>query len=414
MTQEERELCIKYAPEIYFDKNDGSNIGVGPITIAEVAEPETLNYTVNASTWYFIASPTGTAPTNINALGDLYYYDEQDHMWRNKKINANANGFDFYYGKGYLCANKDAAVTLSFTGNLFAGDTYSVPITYHATTSEDDDNSLAGWNLVGNPFNSNAYIGQSYFVIGQEEGKWKVLAGSGAIDPFAGVMVQATKNTNITFSKNQGKSEGNVMLAVLRKEMTRGTSSMIDNAIVSFDEGSQLEKLVFNNELSKLYIPQNGKDYAVVSAQAQGELPVNFKPSTDGEYTITVNPEGVEMNYLHLIDNITGMDIDLLQTPSYTFEATTRDYESRFRLVFGANNENGASGSATFAYFNGSEWQVSNEGEATLQVIDMMGRIVSTETVNGNCNLNLNQNAGVYMLRLINSNGVKTQKVVVR
>ena len=123
--------------------------------------------------------------------------------------------------------------------------------------------------------------------------------------------------------------------------------------------------------------------------------------------------ENVEFNYLHLIDNLTGMDVDLLQTPSYTFEAKTNDYASRFRLVFSANSAN-EQNAETFAYFNGSNWTVSNLGEATLQVVDVTGRTVSSETINGNATISLNQTPGVYMLRLVNGNSVKVQKVVVR
>jgi hypothetical protein len=34
--------------------------------------------------------------------------------------------------------------------------------------------------------------------------------------------------------------------------------------------------------------------------------------------------------------------------------------------------------------------------------------------INGNAELNLNQPAGVYVIRLVNGDNVKTQKVVVR
>ena len=57
---------------------------------------------------------------------------------------------------------------------------------------------------------------------------------------------------------------------------------------------------------------------------------------------------------------------------------------------------------------------ISNMGSATLQVIDVMGRVLNSETLNGNAEIHLNQPAGVYMLRLINGNDVKVQKVVVR
>jgi hypothetical protein len=176
-----------------------------------------------------------------------------------------------------------------------------------------------------------------------------------------------------------------------------------------------LPKFYFGNPNASLYIPQGNKEYAIATSDGQGEMPLNFRANTDGQYTLTVNPEGVEMNYLHLIDNMTGNDVDLLATPSYTFNATTRDYESRFRLVFAANNENGVSaGSTTFAYFSNGNLVVNNEGNATLQVIDVMGRVLSNQTISGTAELSLNQQPGVYVLRLVNGNDVKTQKIVVR
>lgn len=57
---------------------------------------------------------------------------------------------------------------------------------------------------------------------------------------------------------------------------------------------------------------------------------------------------------------------------------------------------------------------MSNQGEATLQVIDMMGRVLSSETFTGNAEISLNKPAGVYMLRLVSGSEVKMQKVVVR
>ena len=148
-------------------------------------------------------------------------------------------------------------------------------------------------------------------------------------------------------------------------------------------------------------------------------MPVNFKAEKNGSYTLNVSAENMGMHYLHLIDNITGTDVDLLADPSYSFEAKTTDYASRFRLVFDANENGASTSSAAFAYYNGNNWVISNPStgsgsEATLQVIDVMGRILRSETINGNAEINLNQPAGIYMLRLVNGENVKTQKIVVR
>ena len=142
-------------------------------------------------------------------------------------------------------------------------------------------------------------------------------------------------------------------------------------------------------------------------------MPVSFKAAENGTYTLSVNVENMDVDYLHLIDNMTGMDIDLLQTPSYSFEANTTDYTTRFRLVFstitsiGENND-------SFAFFSNGRFIVSNEGQATLQVIDVTGRIVSDEIINGTCSVSVDTTPGVYMLRLVSGNNVKIQKVVVK
>ena len=197
--------------------------------------------------------------------------------------------------------------------------------------------------------------------------------------------------------------------------VVRDRAGIIDRAIVRLGEGSKLPKFQLNANDTKIYITEGNQDYAIVYSHNDAEIPVSFKAAERGTYTINVNVKNVEMTYLHLIDNLTGMDVDLLANPSYTFEASNDDYESRFRLVFKANadvEENAAT--ETFAYFNGSEWVINTTGNATLQVVDMMGRVLRSEQINGNTAVNLNQAAGIYMLRLVNGENVMVQKVVVR
>ena len=140
-------------------------------------------------------------------------------------------------------------------------------------------------------------------------------------------------------------------------------------------------------------------------------MPLNFKATENGEYTIFVNPEGVEMGYLHLIDNLTGADVDLLTTSSYTFSAKTTDYASRFRLVF-STSEN-TDGDTAFAFISNGNLIVTGEG--TLQIIDVLGRQLITRELQTSY-LQLPTSflpAGVYILRLINGEKVSTQKIVI-
>lgn len=382
--------------------------------------------------WYFIASPFAanqsltwdSITTHIRSTDTvLYYYDEATHYWRNIKVAANADGFDYANGKGYLYANNQS-VTLTFAGtSLVEGDVKEITLDYHATTSANENNPLAGWNLVGNPFNCNATLDMDCFIIdGMAINTTAQTAGEYIVAPCQGVMVKAIEDGQaVTFTKHPDNAPApqpnQLQVTVAQQVMNRGavTSTVNDNVIVNFNEGSLLEKFSFNAEAAKLYIPQNDKEYAIVSAEAQGEMPLNFRANADGQYTLTVNPEGIEMNYLHLIDNMTGANVDLLSTPSYTFTAKTTDYESRFRLVFASNGTSTSSATEeTFAFFSNGNLAVNNEGEATLQVIDVMGRVLSSQTISGTAELSLNQVPGVYVLRLVNGNDVKTQKIVVR
>ena len=71
-------------------------------------------------------------------------------------------------------------------------------------------------------------------------------------------------------------------------------------------------------------------------------------------------------------------------------------------------------GAASFAYFNGSEWIINHDGEAQLQVIDVMGRIVASHSGHIRRLSTAGMAPGVYVLRLINNDKVRTQKIIVR
>ena len=61
----------------------------------------------------------------------------------------------------------------------------------------------------------------------------------------------------------------------------------------------------------------------------------------------------------------------------------------------------------------GDKLVVNGEGE--LQIIDMLGRVVMTDQLTGSqSTTNLPKTAGVYVLRLTDTNGTRTQKMVIR
>ena len=413
-----RKIYVPYESlDLYKAKEIYSDLWKDAIT--PMAYTVASGYGTSNGSWTFIASPLveTTDPTTVDNMitetkYDLYRFDQSEELeWQNYEERS----FNLVNGQGYLYANAEDA-NIIFKGTFNEDETKDVDLIY------DANSDFAGLSLVGNPFPVDAYINRSYYVMNEFGTEIKPVAVStaAAIPPCTGVMVRAEStetNPKVTFSKTapqNATNNGNLQIAVTQNSI-RG-NAMIDQAIVSFNEGDKLGKYLLNEGNARLYIQQGDKEYAIVCAEKLGETPLNFKVKENGTYALSINPENVEMEYLHLIDNLTGNDIDLLQTPSYTFNAKKSDYASRFRLVFVANGafEGSDSGSEAFAYFNNGKFIVNNEGEATLQVIDITGHVLSSEQISGSCHKAMETTSGVYMLRLINGDKVRTQKVIVK
>ena len=379
----------------------------------ETVEPESYTLTINGYAagsddgYYLIASPVSVNPAEVQGMTegefDLYYFDEsQDLEWINYK--GENGSFNLEPGKGYLYAKKATTegevFSFELSGTLYDG----TPI----TLAKVGNGEFQGWNLVGNPFADTAYINRDFYVM-KEDGS-EIITGEGnKIAPMQGFFVIAEQDgEELAISTETPSNTGSKIVV----NVTQNRGNVIDRAIVRFGEGRQLPKFMMNPGNTKLFIAQADNEYAVVRSANEGEMPVSFKAAENGYYTLNIKAEDTEMGYLHLIDNMTGADVDLLSTPNYTFQANTTDYANRFCLVYAATTSINESASDDFAFFNGNEWVINSDGEATLQVIDMTGRVLSSQTVNGNTNLKLNQANGVYLLRLLQNNTVKNQKIV--
>ncbi len=286
-------------------------------------------YGEGAGGYYLIASPvTEVSPSTENGFHteeyDLYYFDQsQEQEWRNYKVNP----FELVSGKGYLYASK-TNTTLTFTGEPYMGNG-------NVTLNYIEGNNFSGWNLVGNPYDVTAYIDRDFYIM-REDGE-EIIPGNGnAIAPMQGIFVIAVRDgEEMTFSTNAPTNNGSKVVVNVRRKH----GDVIDRVMVRFDGGAMLPKHMLHPENTKLYIAESEKEYAVVSNSGNNVTPVCFSAAENGTYTLNVEVDNMKMEYLHLIDNMTGADIDLLQTPEYTFQARTTDNASRFQLVFANTSE---------------------------------------------------------------------------
>jgi len=414
-------------------------------------------YTTDKNGWNLITMPymnnvsplliSNLVPSDPNSTSyDLYWLNTSDTQWENYKQHHEES--DYSIGKEKACLYATSTdVTLQIHPSIHIP---TIPYTEEGNAvflAQSGDN----WNLIGNPYTFKAYANRPFYRMNADgtalelvENYWEV-----PLNVCEGIVVQADNSIpsdSCTFTRTApvpptSGGKGGLQIEVVELVETpvnrgdgpsTGSGTLaLDKAIVSFNEGSQLGKFYFMEQDANIYLPQGGKEYAIASVSAgrdgvhtvSTEVPVNFKARKNGTYTLTVNPEGVEMAYLHLIDNMTGADVDLLGAParSYSFTAKTTDYASRFRLVFAAKAP--SAGSATddpFAFCNNGDWIISNpstgSGTATLQAFDMLGRQLSSQEIHSTFRIphSAFPTPGVYVLRLINDEEVRTQKIVVR
>jgi len=348
--------------------------------------------------------------TMLSGDYDLYYFDQtHDKEW----INYRQQAFNLQLKKGYLYANQET-VTLRFEGTPFTGDGI-VDLDYYTDQTNPNPGvpvQFPGVNLIGNPFPENANLDRSYFYMHDDGDKFVPATTESPIAPLEGVfVVAAQEGEQATFTPAAaGNKISKVRIDVL---MNRG--ELVDRAIVSFNANTTLPKFMLNPEDSKLYIAQNDREYAIVESNRENSLPVNFKAESNGTYTLAVNSSEVEMEYLHLIDNLTGADVDLLANPNYQFNATTSDSESRFVLAFKAMTGVEEQNQGNFCFVNGRNLYFCEETQgAEFNLVDMTGRTVSTQVLNGNCVSLDNFATGVYVVRLGNGDNAKTQKIMVK
>jgi hypothetical protein len=313
----------------------------------------------------------------------------------------------------YLYANKETK-TLSFTGTFYSGNPQ-----YTMLNAAGSD--WPGYQLVGNPLPCNASITAGtkitgYYMMNEQSRSDVIAVEEPIVAPATSLLIIANGGNpatqrRVTFVPSTEEANVRSAKSLITIEVLSDNGILEDRAYVRNYESEDLDKFSLSKEGTKIFIPQNGKKYAAVYAGEAKTMPLCFTSTEGGIHTLTVNVENMNCSYLHLIDNVTGTDIDLLRTPKYSFNADDSNYATRFKLVFDEQATNEIA--ENFAFISNGELMINNSGEATLQVMDITGRILSTENIQNCYSKSLNLSAGVYVVRLSNGNDVKAQKIVV-
>ena len=440
---------------------------------AEVAFAEVpKNYAFNTRGYF-----PSTVPTDYDEI-DFYCYYEPEYHWINFKRNSNSHWHQYaptepldymHYnpstgeyvsgnednlipGKGYLMALKKETL-LQATGQL-----NNTNVTIGVTKTGE---YRTGYNLIGNPyqsfydFNDFATDNATLWSGGLENSSYILLSGNsyrqyaygasanpfGAgryLHPHQGFMVIVDGSaTQATFSNAKriialpdGASsqfrDGEWVNYPLVNLIATGEDGKYDLTTVELgrpDKGGARKAYDLHQGKGCIYTHYEGGDYSIAFTQPGiTEVGVRFEADEEATFTMTWDTENGTFTYLHLIDNMMGADIDCLKETEYRFSATPDDYKSRFRLVFGYTGieepeEDGSStdpGTNNFAFQMGNELVVNGDG--TLQVVDMMGRLIETKELHGTqSRIQLpTATAGIYLLRLVDKNGMRVQKIMLK
>ena len=381
------------------------------------------------------------------------------------------NDTEWVPGKGYLMALSSESMMMADgilnTGNVNMKITKSGIWENMTPNGHGTYNYTEEWrklNMLGNPYQSyldfNEFISinggklerQEYAVVDDSQGPEKEYryiyyvneqsvnwpySASRYIHPHQGFFVKAASSGEITFNNDMrvaGKSTDSNINSPYRGEVNyplvnllcydedgRRDLTTVEVNRPEFGGGHKMEKLHESKGLIYAHL-ENESFQTLFTPVGINVVPVRFVPNEDGIFTLNWNTRHGEFSYLHLIDNIAGVDVDCLTNDEYKFEGKTSDYKSRFKLVFRCDGDepedpeepDDGDDSDHFAFMFGDELVVNGAG--LLQMFDIQGRcLMETRAVGEQSSHRIPRvSAGVYLLRLTGESKVKVQKIVIK
>ena len=392
-------------------------------------------------------------PNHWHSDGWHEHLDYVTEVATNHTSTTNVNEDVLISGKGYLAAITKPTFMQSH-GSLNAG--------LQQISMSKEGNHCTGWNLVGNPYhgyidfnlfaNTNNGVlsvnenSQPFYVVYDADTYQEGHPGTGFlyrpkdgsingeyagryIHPHQGFYVQLANSAEIntlSFNENMLVGRGNIKESYFRDlEMNYPLVNLYlssdngchDVTVIELDRpewggATKLKDLRVGNGI--FYGHHGDDNYAAMFVEkGTPKVPLWFEAKEDDIYTMTWNTANGDFHSMYLIDNITGIQYDMLRNNTYQFEGHKSDYWSRFYIVFDVEDVDEHEIN-NFVFFNGSEWIVNGEGD--LEFIDVLGHVLMhTHVDGGQTRVNLPKVApALYFMRLTNGKECMVQKIVVK
>ena len=359
------------------------------------------------------------------------------------------NESEFIRGKGYLLAVEQETY-LQAHGKLNNG-----PVTYYNVTHTENAH-CPGLNLIGNPYQSyldfkafaeeNAGSGKIWSAANKAfysilddslrgyanyhyDASWNEYAANRYIHMHQGFFIVTEQDTTAAVFNNTMRNAKGYKTTFRDEEMPRyplvnlilnEANGNRDYAVVELSRpqaGGATKIKNLRSGRGQIYVHYNDEDYSIAFTEAGvTSVPVRFNTSERDVFTLNWNTQNGTFSYLHLIDNLTGVDVDCLENEEYVFAADPSDYDSRFKLVFAYTGveENEIELPDNFAFFNGDDLIVNGEGR--LECIDLQGRVLFVTDLYGTQNHVAlpDFSSGMYLLSLRNGKQCMVQKIIIK
>ena len=281
--------------------------------------------------WYTISTPFTSFDHAQLAYDnfDLYAYDEDGDTIGMEWINFKAGNFNPDTGHGYIYAHKPST-TLRLTGTLNNGDD---PFTVNLGFGNAHDD-IKGFNLVGNhtahdiAFSKSADVADGYYFLDNSD-TWAFEPGN-CVPPGRAFLVKANAQGQ-TITLNPDSKALNETQPLIRIDLDG------DQAFVKLSDGVDMPLLDLRGRHACVYLNRDGKDFILLATDHNEDINLRCQPRQKGRHLLTFTVENANIGYLHLIDHLTGTDVDLLKNPTYSFVSDDSDCGSRFQLVRNGN-----------------------------------------------------------------------------
>jgi hypothetical protein len=423
--------------------------------------------TVPSTEYHFLGNPL----TGFNLPFSQFYNTRVVYQYDETVVSSNyMDGWVVHNSSGNLTNLKGYAMyysgtpTVYLTGNyIHSNSTYSISV----TNTPSSDPNADGWNLLANPYPSTtdwdassgwtkANVDNSIYMWDGANNRYASYVGGLGTNggtQYIPSMQAFWVHCNVPGGSGSVAMNNNVRITspvlsmwklnnqnILKLSVASGNYSdetvirLSEDGTNGFDRYLDAYKMSNDGNNPNFYSQMSSIDYSIntVSDTSQNiVIPVLLKAAFDGTYAINANNiSSISDNYdVFLIDSLSHIVLNLKQTQTYSFNASTKDTTNRFYIVFKAVNSSnpkvtgilGAEAGVSIGS-DGKSLRVDfgsfKNNEASIQVMNVLGNeIYRNDQINTSDIFTQelsNAPEGIYVIKVSMNSGIYSGKIFLK